>query len=270
MRRIGIAVGQLHDVLRAAHEGVVDGVAHHHAAHRGRAVGVSMRKRFLGFGIVLVLFCAFVSVSAFLAQTRGRPERAFAGDVNIKYKVSVAAQGGMGQTSETTTMIKGARERSESRSGYGGDMVNITQCDLKRIIQISDNTKKYVITPIESGDSAPAAGSPGGATAPTGPSRRGGVVTYVTTAVDTGERKEMFGFTARHVKSSMNIESSPDACNQVKQRTETDGWYIDLNVEFNCQTGRPPTVGYRGARPTCQDQTKFRHEGTGKDRLSLD
>ena len=221
-----------------------------------------MRRRFLGFGIVLVLFCAFVSASAFLAQTR--VQRAPAGDVKVKYKVSLATQGGMGQTSETTTMIKGARERSESSSGYGGDMVNITQCDLKRIIQISDNTKKYVITPIESGDSTPAAGSPAGAPAPSGPSRRGGVVTYVTTAVDTGERKEMFGFTARHVKSSMNIESSPDACNQVKQRIETDGWYIDLNVEFNCQTGRPPTMPYQGARPTCQDQTKFRHEGTGK------
>jgi hypothetical protein len=143
-------------------------------------------------------------------------------------------------------------------------MVNITQCDLKRIIQIGENTKKYVITPMETGDSSPTAGSPGGATAPTGPSRRGGVVTYVTTAVDTGERKEMFGFTARHVKSSMNMESSPDACNQVKQRTETDGWYIDLNIEFNCQTGRPPTSGYQGAQPTCKDQTKVRHEGTGK------
>ena len=222
-----------------------------------------MRKRFLGFGIVLVLFCAFVSVAAFQAQTR-RPERASAGDVKVKYKVSVAAQGGFGQTSESTTMIKGARERSESSSGYGGDMVKITQCDLKRIIQISENTKKYVITPMETGDSTPAAGSPGGASAPTGPSRRGGVVTYVTTAVDTGERKEMFGFTARHVKSSMSMESSPDACNQIKQRTETDGWYVDLNIEFNCQTGRPPSAGYQGTQPTCKDQTKVRREGTGK------
>lgn len=223
-----------------------------------------MRKRFLGFGIVLVLFCAFVSVSALLAQTRSRPERASAGDIKVKYKVTVAGQGGFGQTSESTTMIKGARERSESSSAYGGDMVNITQCDLKRIIQIGENTKKYVITPMETGDSAPASAGPGSATAPTGPSRRGGVITYVTTAVDTGERKEMFGFTARHVKSSMSMESSPDACNQVKQRTETDGWYIDLNIEFNCQTGRPQTAAYQGAQPECKDQTRVRREGTGK------
>ena len=35
------------------------------------------------------------------------------------------------------------------------------------------------------------------------PSRRGGLVTYTSTAVDTGERKEMFGFQARHVKTSI-------------------------------------------------------------------
>ena len=39
MRRIGVAVEQFHHVLGAGHEGVVDGVAHQHAAHRRRAVG---------------------------------------------------------------------------------------------------------------------------------------------------------------------------------------------------------------------------------------
>jgi len=27
------------------------------------------------------------------------------------------------------------------------DMVNITQCDLRQTIQLSDKTKKYIITP---------------------------------------------------------------------------------------------------------------------------
>src|SRR5882762_3498136 len=39
MRRIGIAMGQFDDVLRAAHEGVMNGVAHQHAAHRRGAIG---------------------------------------------------------------------------------------------------------------------------------------------------------------------------------------------------------------------------------------
>ena len=47
-----------------------------------------MRKRVLGFSIALVLFSTFVSVSAFIAQTRIRPttERPLAGDLKVKYK----------------------------------------------------------------------------------------------------------------------------------------------------------------------------------------
>ncbi len=93
-----------------------------------------MRKRVLGFSIALVLFSTFVSVSAFIAQTRIRPttERPLAGDLKVKYKVTMS-----GQMRESTTMIKGPRERSEEHSGYGSDTVNITQRDLKRTIQIS-------------------------------------------------------------------------------------------------------------------------------------
>src|SRR5258705_6225512 len=85
------------------------------------------------------------------------------------------------------------------------------------------------------------------------PSRRGGVITYTTNAVDTGERKEMFGFQARHVKTSLIIESSPNACNPMKQRMETDGWYIDFSFGLNCDIGGraplggPPPPG--GRRP---------------------
>ena len=50
-------------------------------------------------------------------------------------------------------MLKGARERSEMKMGYGMDIINITQCDLKRTIQVSDKARKYVITPMDSGDS---------------------------------------------------------------------------------------------------------------------
>src|SRR4030095_1974075 len=124
--------------------------------------------------------------------------------------------------------IKGARERSESHMGYGYDSINVTQCDLKRTIQINDKVRKYLITPMEV-DTSTATNTPATSPAPrpATPSRSGGIVTYVTTSVDTGERREMFGFTARHVKSSTTIQSSPDACNPSSYRTELDGWYID-------------------------------------------
>ena len=170
--------------------------------------------------------------------------------------------GGQNQTSESTTMIKGARQRSENRAAYGGfSSVDLLQCDLKRNIQMSETSKKYVVTPLESNEpSAPS--TPPQRPAP-GSTRRGGIVTYTITTVDTGERKEMFGFTARHVKTTTVIESSSDACNPMKHHTELDGWYIDLNVSLNCLTSRPSTSSYT-AKQDCQDQTRFRRQGTGR------
>src|SRR6185295_18245669 len=213
-----------------------------------------MSKR-LGTGILFVLILISASLIAF-TQTRNRA--AAGGDIRIKYRTSVA-----GQNSESTSMIKGARERTESQNPYTGNMASITQCDLKRTIQISDKTRKYLITPMQV-DSAGGTTATAPAASTSGPSRRGGVVTYTSTATDTGERKEMFGFTARHIKTSLNIESSPDACSPMKQRMETDGWYIDLNVGLNCDLGRPQMMGNPGMRADCQDQTRFRRLGTAK------
>src|SRR6185312_9447615 len=99
-----------------------------------------MRKR-LGAGIFFVLILISASLIAF-TQTRNRA--AAGGDIRIKYRTSVA-----GQTSESTSMIKGARERSESQNPYMGTMASITQCDLKRTIQISDKARKYTISPMQ-------------------------------------------------------------------------------------------------------------------------
>lgn len=159
-------------------------------------------------------------------------------------------------------MLKGARERSEMKLGYGRDIISVTQCDLRRTIQISDSARKYVITPMDSGDSS-------GASAPavseiSEPSRAGGVITYTTTAVDTGERKEMFGFQARHVKTTTVIESSPDACSPMKQRMETDGWYIDFSFGLNCEVGASRMMGGPQAGGGCHDRVRFNRQGVAR------
>lgn len=226
-----------------------------------------MRKRFLGTSMVGALVVLFVSSSAFMAQrTRNRPAAPAApplrNDLRITYRTTTS-----GQSMETTTMLKGARERSEMKLGYGRDIVNVRQCDLKRTIQISDSAKKYVITSMETGDATANTTAAGGGMSE--PSRRGGLVTYTTTAVDTGERKEMFGFQARHVKTTVVIESSPDACNPIKQRTETDGWYIDLSFGLNCDLGgRAPTMGIPAARG-CRDTVRFNRQGAARTGYAL-
>jgi len=202
-----------------------------------------MRKGFVGLSVVGALVLLVVSTSTFVAQrTRNRPAtEPAAADLKIKYRMTTGGQG-----IETITMIKGARERAETHTGYGMDIINIIQCDLKRTIQMSDKTRKYIITPMDAGDSRPVSGAPVADTS--GPSRRGGVITYVMTSTDTGERKEMFGFQARHVKTSTSMESSPDACNPINHRMETDGWYIDFNFGLNCEVGRPQLMGAPMAR----------------------
>jgi hypothetical protein len=212
------------------------------------------------FRVSLFLAMAFLMIcsSVLLAQRPHNRTTATPEPVNLKigYKTSVA-----GQSSESTTMIKGNRERSEMRLGYGMDIINLTQCDLKRTVQISDKTRKYMITSIETDQPAGATSAAVGSAAP---SIRGGVITYVMTSVDTGERKDMFGFKARHVKTTTSIDSSPDACNPLKQRTETDGWYIDLSFGLNCELDRTPIAAGRPERGGCQDRMHYRHEGTGR------
>lgn len=220
-----------------------------------------MRKRFWGTRLVGVLVLFVISSSVFVAQRpRNQAAPAAANDLKIKYRMTTA-----GQSMETTTMLKGARERSEMKMGYGMDSITITQCDLKRTIQVSDKTRKYVVTPMDTGASAGNAGANAAATSATHePSRRGGVITYNTSAVDTGERKDMFGFKARHVKTTMSIESSPDACSPMKQRMETDGWYIDFAFGLNCETGGAPMMGGPQAGGGCRDSVRFNRQGAAR------
>ena len=220
-----------------------------------------MRVRNTGL-IFLVTFLAVVSASAIFAQQRrNRPGPAAApppqADLTIKFRSTTS-----GQSYESTTMIKGKRERSEMSMGQN-NMTTITQCDLKRTIQISDSSRKYFITPMETASAAAASSTPAVAAAAE-PTRRGGTVNYVTTTIDTGERKEMFGFTARHVKSSMTMESSPDACNPVNQKMDTDGWYIDLSYAFDCDLGTAQMANRYVPPGGCRDRAITKQLGTGR------
>ena len=110
-----------------------------------------MRKGFWGKGVLGALILLVISSSVFVAQRPGNrtatPPPA-ANDLKIKYRMTTA-----GQPMESTTMLKGTRERSETKMAYGTDIYSITQCDLKRTIQVSDKVRKYVVTPIETADS---------------------------------------------------------------------------------------------------------------------
>jgi len=210
--------------------------------------------------VCLTAFILLVAVTGVAQRPRSStqaPARPAASDFKITEKTT---QGG--QTSQSTTLIKGARQRSEMQMA-GQNTTSLMQCDLKRTIQINEATRKYMITPMGGGDSSGTAANTTPA-APAGVRTGGGIVTYLTNTVDTGERKEMFGLTARHVKSSFSIEPSPDACMKDKMRIERDGWYVDLQYGIDCDMGGAAAMGRPAMPGGCVDQVRYKNTGTGK------
>jgi hypothetical protein len=177
-------------------------------------------------------------------------------DVKIKSKQTMS-----GQTYENTTYIKGKRQRSEMMNGM---MVNITQCDLRRGLQINPTTQTYMVNPFKVATQTTT--TPASSTIDkNGVVQAGGTVTTTITIKDTGERKQMFGYTARHLIITMETGSSPDACTKTKTKMETDGWYIDFEPQFDCGDSAQYSANYRNpSKPTCQDKYVMKTNGTAK------
>jgi len=207
--------------------------------------------------LITILF-ALTSITAISLAQRTQTDKPITGD----FKITIKQTMGQGQEMTSTTMIKGMRERSEmSMPGMpaGMGMTTITECDLKRTIRINDNARKYMIEPMDTGEGEAPPASAGPVSG--GPSRRGGVVTVTMNTVDTGERKDMFGFTARHMRQTMMMESSPDACNPNNMKMERDGWYINLEYGLNCGTDRPPQAPSRMPTGGCRDSYRYKRTG---------
>ena len=180
-------------------------------------------------------------------------------DLRIKQRTTM-----QGQTFESDVAIKGQRQRTEQQLGPMKN-ISILQCDARRMLNISEATRKYTVTSFvaESAEAANTAAAP--ARPAPGAARRGGVVTYVITMTDTGERKQVFGFTARRIKTVMKSEASPDACNTEPFHYESDGWYIDFEFNFDCLNNQQAaTPNYGGAQPECQDRIRYRRVGAAK------
>jgi hypothetical protein len=187
-------------------------------------------------------------------------------DTKIKTKNTA-----MGHSTESTVYIKGARKRDEMQFGPVSH-TTILQCDQKRIITFCPNGQTYTVyrldeeetpaTPAKASNK-PAKQNP--ATTDSGETKTGGVQTVSINATDTGERQTMFGIPTRHVKTSMKMDSSPDACNQNKTDVETDGWYADLSPQLVCLSHPKAYGGFGGdeSKPACRDRISFHRTGNG-------
>lgn len=195
------------------------------------------------------------------SQTSNRPKTT--ADVKIRQRMS----SGNSMGTETVLYMKGQRMRNEMAGDIG--FTTILQCDLKRTLTINEKTRTYMVTPTDrptlstEGDGGPTA-SKAVPNAQSATPSRGGVVNITNTITDTGERKEMFGFTARHIKTSLVKKASPEACDK-DQKVETDGWYIDFQYAFECpgqtQKYQSPPVQ---SQPGCKDEVRTKTIGTAK------
>jgi hypothetical protein len=158
------------------------------------------------------------------------------------------------QKTESVLYRKGERERFEF-----GDIVLLRQHDLKRTVQIMKAANTYMVI----SDGALPAGLPVPAVvAPNTPPQKPGVVMVTTTIADTGERKTAFGLQARHVKTTIDKQPAPGACDPAKQHIDMDGWYVDLAIP--APAGPETTAAPQQAPVGCVDEIKATQNGDPK------
>lgn len=136
-----------------------------------------------------------------------------------------------------------ARDRSE-QTIYGPHTATIRRCDLGKMFFLNLDAHEYSESPdtgVQLTNALAAARKALKTAAPPPPSKP--TLRIETTTTDTGERKQIFGYTARRVivtTKYVPLEGSK----AIAQESINDGWYIDLDTTLSCDPKYPP--GTRG------------------------
>ena len=147
-----------------------------------------------------------------------------------------------GKHSSTTIYSNGTRLRYE----YGNGFILLRQCDLNRIVQIDEKARTYMTLPADFPAAVPVpADSPGAK----------------MEVSDTNERKHIFGYQARHLKMTGTAGSK-------SERTETDGWYVDLKNLNSC-TSQPAGPSAEGGYPVAYTITTYAESGKPSSTVSM-
>jgi hypothetical protein len=170
-------------------------------------------------------------------------------------------------TQERSVWVKGVRERTENRFVTDDERVaqmmpvisEVRQCDLRQNLKINDRSKRYLIEPFyETVDKPLPSVQPSTKTETV----KGGTVNWTFTITDTGERRQMFGLTARRLIIKQLAETSKDSCQgESKMSTTDEGWYVFLIPETaSCMIDLPRGKG----RETTKCRDKVIMNGTPK------
>lgn len=162
-----------------------------------------------------------------------------ASDLKIVTTTRIQANG---HATSVTRYIQGQRSRTEWRneSGgptkpgepvtytYGPPRASIFQCDVYRALDLNLQDHEYALHELDE------QGRPKGVKPiPISTKASGGTLTINVETIDTGERKEIFGRTARHIIRREQRIASPGACGHSGE-SESDGWYTDLEERNGC------------------------------------
>lgn len=116
------------------------------------------------------------------------------------------------------------RPNDPPRQMYGPPMATIYQCDQRRVLTLNLRDREYSSHEVDEH------GLLAGAMAQSFPVERTGINVVVRKeTVDTGERREMFGHSARRIITRTTVVAPLGACARSGE-SETDGWYIDVPV----------------------------------------
>lgn len=151
-----------------------------------------------------------------------------------------------GNQSQRTTYIQPDRQRMEYRNSfgtrhrtepaYGPRLARIVRCDLGQSFELNLDTQEYTSAPYPpkplSPDELKARGLGTRIQQSATPTIR---VEIKTT--DTGERKEIFGRTARHVITT-TTQTPLEGSHSSPQESVSDGWYIDFDQRLSCDPKR--------------------------------
>lgn len=184
---------------------------------------------------------------AVFAATPHRPAFVVPNFRDLKLKVRVTQ--GLGSTSVTAWYFRGPRERSDhflamSLRHDSAPMTSmILQCDLKTQILLRTPLKTYTTFTNTWGEvQEDHRKHPRPMPQPTGPE-----VLVTTDGVDTGDRRQVGGYEAHHIKTTVKVGPGEGA--QTKPRkVEIDGWYLEV-PGLNCReddtdSAAPPTMGW--------------------------
>ncbi len=189
-----------------------------------------------------------------IAHGQQKSSAAQSDDLHIKKSITV----GGNFVSASESSISGARERTVTQTP-NGTTITLRQCDLKRTVTLNEQSQTYMVTPDAQDENAVkaaalAAGQPAA-------EANGGKIVLTTTVTDTGERKTMYGYQVRHLKAKVVQEPSQDACTQVRQMFQIDGWFADISKEqAACMSFAPPVQQGTG----CSDKLIEKRVGSGK------